>query len=236
MPYNLLILESPGAKITATMFVIHGLGHSAYTMKPFVERLLEYNEFKHIRFILPDSTLVKMTARKGKETKSWFDIYDFMKFEEQDHKGAWKAASNFRKLIKDEIELRKIPPSRIVVSGFSQGAGMAYMTTASLDIKIRALLSLSGFIPVVNSFATDVVNANKSTPMLHCHGNEDNFIFLDIAKYSLNLLRKNGFKNITYKEYDGLDHSFGRDDEFQDVCTFLKKMLPPINAEEKSKL
>lgn len=236
MSYNLLILESPGANITATMFVIHGLGHSAYTMKPFVERLLKHDKFKHIRFVLPDSSLVNMTARKGKATKSWFDIYDFMNFEEQDHKGAWKAASNFRRLIKDEIEIRKIPPSRIVVSGFSQGAAMAYMTTASLDIKIRALISLSGFIPVVDSFATNVVDANKSTPMLHCHGNEDNFIFLDIAKYSLNLLRKNGFQDITYKEYDGLDHSFGRDDEFQDVCTFLEKMIPPIDAEEKSKL
>lgn len=63
-----------------------------------------------------------------------------------------QAAKNANELIDEAVTTDKIPIDRIVLGGFSQGAGLALLTALLANRRIGGLVVLSGFLPLQNRF------------------------------------------------------------------------------------
>lgn len=88
---------------------------------------------------------------------AWFDILvsdhsQRTRDGTEDESGMNESLEDVRALIKRELELG-IPPERIVVGGFSQGAGMALLAGLTGKDKVGGLVSLSGYLPLQWKFA-----------------------------------------------------------------------------------
>lgn len=98
------------------------------------------------------------------------------------HVGAWLDA------LADNMG---IPPERIVVGGFSQGAVMSYALGLGADRpRPAALVALSGFIPIVEGFELDL--GRPLPPVAIGHGTYDPVIAVDFARRARDLLEKAG--------------------------------------------
>eukprot|EP00967_Tisochrysis_lutea_P023074 scaffold26384_cov36-Tisochrysis_lutea.AAC.2 len=73
-------------------------------------------------------------------------------------------------LIAQEVEAG-IPPSRIVIGGFSQGGAVALYTGLQYSETLAGVLCLSGYLAGEESFTLSP--AAKDTPVGHFHGTDD---------------------------------------------------------------
>lgn len=84
-----------------------------------------------------------------------------------------------------------IPPERIVLGGFSQGAVMSYALGLGANRpRPEALVALSGFIPTVEGFELDL--GRPLPPIAVGHGTYDPVIPVDFARRARDLLEKAG--------------------------------------------
>jgi len=85
----------------------------------------------------------------------------------------------------------RIPPERIVLGGFSQGAVMSYaLGLGATRPRPAALIALSGFIPTVEGFELDL--GRPLPPIAIGHGTYDPVISVDFARQARHLLEKAG--------------------------------------------
>jgi len=63
-----------------------------------------------------------------------------------------KSVGMIRELIKHEIDVNGIDPSRIVLGGFSQGGTMSLLTALTGPHKLAGIVVLSGWLPLRHRF------------------------------------------------------------------------------------
>ena len=92
-----------------------------------------------------------------------------------------------------------LPPERMVLGGFSQGAVMSYaLGLGEGRPRPAAVMALSGFIPTVDGFAIDPANA-AGLPVAIGHGEHDPVIPVEFARDARERLRDAGAE-LTYRE------------------------------------
>jgi phospholipase/carboxylesterase len=74
-----------------------------------------------------------------------------------------------------EVE-RGVPSERIVLAGFSQGAGIALYTGLRHPRPLAGILALSGYELLPETLDAEVAAENRSTPILFCHGSYDELV------------------------------------------------------------
>jgi predicted esterase len=128
-------------------------------------------------------------------------------------------------LIDEEIKAGT-PSERIILGGFSQGAAMSLFAGTTYKHKLGGIIGLSGFLPCNDKIEGLIPegNANKDTPILMCHGDQDPVVLPTWGRMSAEFLKKGGWK-VDYKEYRGLVHS-ASPQEIDDVATFLQGRIP----------
>ena len=91
-----------------------------------------------------------------------------------------------------------IPPDRIVLGGFSQGAVMSYALGLGRGRPHPAgILALSGFIPTVEGFELDL---SQIPPVAIGHGSFDPVITVDFGRRAREVLEAAG-ASVVYREY-----------------------------------
>lgn len=91
--------------------------------------------------------------------QAWYDVKTLpLPFDgtAQDEQGLMQSAEILKDIINTEIQ-SGVDPSRIVMGGFSQGAGMTYLTGLTSGIQLGGLFVLSGRIPLAYKFNQVVV-------------------------------------------------------------------------------
>ena len=92
-----------------------------------------------------------------------------------------------------------LPPERMVLGGFSQGAVMSYaLGLGEGRPRPAGVLALSGFIPTVEGFAVDPANA-AGLPVAIGHGEQDPVISVEFARDARDRLAAAGAE-LTYRE------------------------------------
>ena len=92
-----------------------------------------------------------------------------------------------------------LPPERMVLGGFSQGAVMSYaLGLGEGRPRPAGVLALSGFIPTVEGFAVDPENA-AGLPVAIGHGEQDPVISVEFARDARDRLAAAGAE-LTYRE------------------------------------
>jgi len=226
---NGLITIAPGEGVTHSATVIgpiHGLGDTNMGWAD-VAGMLQAS-LPHIKFVLPNAPTSPVTLNGGFEMPSWYDITSLTDRAFQPCTGIDESKETITALIEDEVA-SGIPPSRIVVAGFSQGGAMSLFAGLQYPKTLAGVCVLSGYLPKEDGF--QVASEATKTPVAHFHGTDDPTVKIEWARQSVELVRARGVTQYELKEYSPLGHS-ASDEEIQDVQAFLAKVLPPLNNEE----
>ena len=102
----------------------------------------------------------------------------------------------------------EIPPERLVLGGFSQGAVMSYALGLARGAPAPgAILAFSGFVPTVEGFAPDLAS-RAGLPVSIAHGTLDPIIHVEFGRRARDLLTEGGL-DVAYVE-EPIPHTIGR--------------------------
>jgi len=213
---------------TALVFLMHGLGDTADGWSDVASMLSP--ALPYVKFILPTAATQPVSLNGGMPMPSWYDIHSLESISgREDPAGLAKSLTYVEALVKAEMEASKVPASRVVVAGFSQGGAVALGMLRS-DLPLAGVMALSSYLPLVSPgsphIESAVSEANSKTKVFFAHGDADAVVQYSFGTASADFLKKKG-NEVEFKTYRGMGHS-ARDDELRDIATFLKERLPPV--------
>ncbi|KAL4062862.1 Phospholipase/carboxylesterase/thioesterase [Scleroderma yunnanense] len=220
---------------TATVIFVHGLGDTGYGWKPVADMLSR--AMPHVKWILPHAPQQPITANFGMTMPAWFDIQDFTFKSAEDEKGMLTSVGNLNDIIRKEVD-SGVPPSRIVLGGFSQGGVMSLLCGLTSERKLGGVVVLSAWLPLRQKFKVMMSDHARSLPIFWGHGTADPLVRYEFATMSIEYLVKHcgltrlrrdeiGKPGLTFVEYPGMEHS-SCPQEFTDLGEFLKRAVPAL--------
>lgn len=203
---------------------MHGLGDTAAGWADVAvwmyEKLAE--EGHPTRFILPTASERPITINGGIQMPGWYDITGLDDRADEDLKGIDDSHKRVSQMLHSELEAG-MPAHRVFLGGFSQGAAMALYSCYYKEVQtLGGVIALSGYLPFASE-AEQLVQRQNRTPLLMCHGMDDQIVLYPWAKKSFDQLKKSGVDG-EFKSYSNLGHS-GSTEELQEVLLFIKQRL-----------
>lgn len=205
---------------THAVIWLHGLGADGNDFAPIVPEL-RLADSPAVRFIFPHAPVQPVTINGGMAMRSWYDILVTDLVRQEDAAGIRQSEVAVRALIARE-NARGIPTSRIVLAGFSQGCAMTLHTGLRLEEKLAGMIGLSGYLPLLETAATERHGANARTPIFLAHGTFDPVVALPRAQASLAHLQSLGY-DVQWHTYP-MPHSVCAP-EISDIAAFLRTVL-----------
>jgi len=210
-------------KHTRTVIFLHGLGDTAHGWVDLVDMMRP--SVPHVKFILPTAPQRPVTLNNNMVMNSWFDILDLQRLQESCD-GLEDTRVKVSQIIEDEIK-SGIPSNRILLGGFSQGGSSSIYIGYTHPKQLAGVLALSCFIPSPKTFENELNVANKNTPLLMCHGEEDTMVIQQVGKMAFNKLKSLGI-NGNWKSYADLGHS-PNEQVIKDSVAFILRCLPSLH-------
>jgi phospholipase/carboxylesterase len=112
-----------------------------------------------------------------------------------------------------------IAPGRMVIAGFSQGGATALHAALRHPEPLAGVLALSCYLPLQTTLAAELADANKATPILMCHGQQDPVLPIALGLAACDWLRTAGYR-LEWKEYP-MQHQVCLP-EIQDIGAWLR--------------
>ncbi|EIN11067.1 Phospholipase/carboxylesterase [Punctularia strigosozonata HHB-11173 SS5] len=228
------VTVEPSAVHTASFILVHGLGDSGNGLKPVAESISRNSALSHIKWILPNAPVRRVTVNRGALMPAWFDIFQFGSTTQEDEQGMQETAQSLNELISAEVA-NGVDPSRIVLGGFSQGGVMTLLAGLSNERKLGGLVVLSGRVPLMGKFKDLVSSHATEVPIFWGHGTEDPVVRFDLARNGVQLLQELGVKSaspgdggnggLSFHAYEGLGHSLSAQ-EIEDLSNWLQRVVP----------
>jgi phospholipase/carboxylesterase len=150
---------------------MHGLGADGHDFEPIVP-FLGLPPHLAVRFVFPHALMRPITINGGAVMRAWYDIVEVSVSRGQDQAGILHSAAKIRALIDNEIQ-RGIPPSKIVLAGFSQGGAMALHVGLRYPEKLAGIMALSAYLLYPERLEDERSQANADTPIFIGHGTQD---------------------------------------------------------------
>jgi len=133
-------------------------------------------DLPNIRFVFPHAPQLPVTINGGMVMPAWYDIRTIARSEgresEQDIRNS---ATLINSLIQREGE-RGVPPERIVLAGFSQGAAMALHVGLRRREPLLGLMILSGYLVLEESLMSEWVEESATVSVFCSHGTRDGVV------------------------------------------------------------
>lgn len=210
-----------GKNPTFTIIWMHGLGADGHDFEPLVPELLTPN-LPALRFVFPHAPVRPVTINNGYAMRAWYDIIGIDRRAVEDAAGIEASAAGITALIANENS-RGVPPSRIVLAGFSQGGAMALNTATRHPERLAGVIALSCYLPLAGELGTRRAAANQSTPVFMAHGTQDPVVPFALGDESRRLLEGAGYA-VEWHSY-AMPHSLC-EAEVGDIRAFLSKIVP----------
>lgn len=211
------VVQPASGQHKSTVIMLHGLGDSGIGWA-FLPKLLA-EDLPHTQWVLPNAPVRRISRFGGQSSTAWFDIMPAAGEDTQQDAAGMKETLSYVEHLLEQQAAAGVPPSRVVIGGFSQGGAMALLALRS-DQQLAGVLALSAFMPLTAEQPL-FSEANAQTPTLMTHGDADQVILLERAQSSVAGLAKPGFE---FKVYPGLAHAV-RDDLIDDIRAFLTARL-----------
>ncbi|MFT4624665.1 MAG: phospholipase/carboxylesterase [Myxococcota bacterium] len=162
----------PREDAAASVIWMHGLGASKHDFEALVPML----GLPDVRFVFPQAPHRPVTLNNGYVMPAWYDILSLGPGPKREEEAGIRAsAAAIGALIERERE-RGVPDERIVLAGFSQGGAMALHTGLRHDRPLLGMLVLSAYLVLPHTVAAEANAANTATPILFCHGQQDEVV------------------------------------------------------------
>ncbi|WBF65423.1 MAG: prolyl oligopeptidase family serine peptidase [Candidatus Kinetoplastibacterium crithidii] len=201
-----------------TIIWLHGLGADS---RDSLQLLSYLNITKSkLRFICPDAPKRTITINNNSIMRAWYDIKSSELNENIDIRGIQDSEEIIRHLIQEEIN-KGIRSENIILGGFSQGSVISLYTAMNLNVKIAAVICLSGYLPDIKY--EKINNININTPFFVAHGLFDEVVPINKFYTYISELKKNGYYLITKKEYRH-GHTVN-EQELQDLRSFIINII-----------
>lgn len=188
---NNAIEINPSSAPQRSIIWLHGLGADGYDFVNVADELNLPNELA-VRFVFPHAPIRSVTINNGYKMRAWFDLNSLDINAMPDIQGMKHSLEILQNLIEREINLG-ISTKNIFVAGFSQGATIALLYILCGKYQLGGAIALSGFLPSLNYFSSEIVKTNSNIRILMAHGTNDELIPLKWAEQSKNELEKLGF-------------------------------------------
>jgi phospholipase/carboxylesterase len=211
---------SPQAPATASVIWLHGLGADGWDFVPLVNEL-GLPDDRPVRFVFPHAPVRPVTVNAGYEMRAWYDIVSFTPEGRADAAGLAEASRRVESYIAAEVAAC-VPPSRVVLAGFSQGGAVALFAGLRHPERLAGILALSTYLPFPERLATDKSAANADAPILMCHGRDDPMVKLWMGTQSRDLLQAQGHA-VEWHDYP-MQHEICME-EIADVSRWLRLRL-----------
>ena len=205
---------------TATVLWLHGLGADGYDFVPVV-RELQVLGAPAARYVFPHAATMPVTINGGAVMRAWYDILNVDLLRREDEKGIRASQQQVEALIAHETE-RGVSRSRIVLAGFSQGGAIALQTGLRQAQPLAAIVALSCYLPLSDTFALERTPASAQVPIFMAHGTSDPIVPLARGVASRDALTAAGYK-VEWHQYP-MQHSVN-EQEIRDIAAFLKRVL-----------
>ncbi|QWP78272.1 alpha/beta fold hydrolase [Lysobacter sp. K5869] len=197
-PLDALELQN-GPEPTHTLLWLHGLGDSGEGWASAMELLVRPN-WPTVRVVLPHAPVRAVTANQGMRMRAWYDIHDFSGIDNRADQGGIDASVGLiDALIAREGE-RGVPPNRIVLGGFSQGAVMTLAAGARRSEPLAGLAALSSYLPAPERQLAQVSDAALRQPIYMAHGRHDPLVLYRYGETAAAQLRERGFA-VEWRDY-----------------------------------
>ena len=206
-----------GSSPRAAVIWLHGLGADGHDFEPIVPEL-GMPAAPAVRFVFPHAPLQPVTINGGAVMRAWYDVTGEGR---QDGAGVRASQARVDALVARE-RARGIAARSIVLAGFSQGGAMALQAGLRHPERLAGIVALSAYLPLPESVADEVSQANRDVPIFMAHGTQDPVIPLSWATRSRDRLNALGY-TIDWREYP-MPHSVCAE-EIADIGRWLCTVL-----------
>ena len=174
---------------------LHGLGADGHDFAPIVPELVK-RDWPAIRFVFPHAPVRPVTINNGMPMRAWYDIRDLgfggTVGDRADAAGVEASVAQVEALLAREGE-RGIPPSRVILAGFSQGGAIALSTALLRSEPLAGIFALSTYLPLAAQAEDGASGAATSQPVFMAHGSQDPVVPFAAGQRSAERLRALGF-------------------------------------------
>jgi phospholipase/carboxylesterase len=209
-----------GAKPSAAVIWLHGLGADGHDFEPIVPELVARGS-RAWRFVFPHAPIRPVTINGGIRMRAWYDIRGLDRNATEDAAGFQDSDLKVRELLGREVA-RGIPTSRIVLAGFSQGGAVSLYTATRLAERLAGVMALSCYLPRESTFAAERQPANDATPIFMAHGQGDGTVPMMLGMRSRDYLKRAGYA-VEWHDYP-MAHAVCPQ-EIADIREFLSRVL-----------
>lgn len=200
---------------------LHGLGADGHDFEGIVPEL-HLIDSSSIKFIFPHAPVQKITINHGAEMRAWYDILNMNELtRDVDVAGIEHSAKSIETLIKKEMD-SGIASKNILLVGFSQGGVLALHTGLRFNQPLAGIISLSAYLPTLDSLKTQRAEANNHTPIFMSHGIIDSVVAIETGKAAFDGLKEMGYP-IQWHDYL-MEHSVCVE-EIQQMATFINTVF-----------
>lgn len=222
MPQALLpaVEIAPQGEHKATIIWLHGLGDSGNGFSPIAPEL-QLDPSLGVKFIFPHAPVRPVTINNGMEMRAWYDIKTLDMGSRADVEGVLESSDSIESIIENEIA-SGIDSRKIMLIGFSQGGVIALHLGTRYNKPLAGIAALSTYMCEPDSLANQKHAANQNTPILCCHGQQDEVVPMLLGKTAFNVLNSNGY-NVSWKEYI-MQHNVCMP-EIRDIAKFINEQL-----------
>lgn len=190
-----------------TVIFMHGLGDTA---AGWAQNLREMqSHVPNVKFVLPTASEMPVTLNQGMCMTAWHDIKSLSRLSSHEMTGLDDSRSRIHALIDEES--KHVPTDRIIVAGFSQGAGLALYSVYSYPFKLAGAIAMSGYLPHGEDFETVLLDANKETRAYLAHGTADMVVALEAGQHAAKALSNLGVP-ASLETFSGLGHGASLDE------------------------
>lgn len=199
---------------------LHGLGANGYDFKPIVPEL-KLPEGHRIRFIFPHAPERPVTINAGVVMPAWYDLYSMDFTNHEDAEGINASAQLIETLIEQQLQ-HGVNSNKIVLAGFSQGGAIALHTALRYQQPLAGIMALSTYLPLVQTFQSELSETNHAIPIMMCHGMHDPVVQYHLGDDTKYFLEQAGFK-VDWHSYP-MQHSVCPE-EIADISQWLQQIL-----------
>lgn len=213
--------QQTGAAPQWCVLWLHGLGADGNDFAPIVPQLVRPG-WPALRFVFPHAPLRQVTINGGMRMRAWYDIRSLSIDQRADEQGVRESIAQVEALIAREGE-RGIPPSRVILAGFSQGGAIALSTALRREQALAGVMALSTYLPLAAQTPSEATAGGRATPVFMAHGLHDPVVTLDLGERSRDALRAMAVP-VEWHTYP-MPHAVCPD-EINDIRHWLDQRLP----------
>ncbi|MCG9712314.1 alpha/beta hydrolase [Shewanella insulae] len=219
LPLERITIE-PQSQCRACVIWLHGLGDSGAGFAPVVP-LLGLPDELGVSFIFPHAPSMPVTINQGYVMPAWYDIKGMEVDNRADMAGVLASELAITALIEEQIA-SGVPSDKIVLAGFSQGGVMSLFTGLRFSKRLAGIMALSCYLPTGNALPDNLSDANRDTPLLQQHGEQDEVVPLALGHSAFELISKAGYQT-QWQTYP-MGHSV-LPNQLQEIGQWLKARL-----------